>query len=135
MSDHAGTTPANESRRHFRKRVRKALADPNLQKALRQAMVGLRERRGKGFASYDFAAGREDLKHRRLANLERLPELVDEFRQRLEEVDGKFHYARDAAEAREIIGRICREAGAGIVTKSKSMATEEIFLNPYLDSL
>src|SRR5438067_4118723 len=135
MADHAGTTSANESRRHFRKRVRKALNDPNLQKALRQAMVGLRERRNRGFASYDFQSGRAELKRRRMANLDRLPELVDQFRQRLEEVDGQFHYARDAAEARRIIGEICRRAGAGIVTKSKSMATEEILLNPYLESL
>ena len=72
MADHAGTTSANESRRHFRKRVRKALNDPNLQKALRQAMVGLRERRNRGFASYDFQSGRAELKRRRMANLDRL---------------------------------------------------------------
>ncbi|HVD00234.1 MAG TPA: LUD domain-containing protein [Candidatus Dormibacteraeota bacterium] len=135
MADHAGTTSPNESRRHFRKRVRKALNDPSLQRALRQAMVGLRERRNRGFASYDFQAGRTELKRRRMANLDRLPELVDQFRRRLEEVDGQFHYARDAAEARRIIGDICQRAGAGIVTKSKSMATEEILLNPYLESL
>ena len=135
MTDHAGTTSANESRRHFRKRVRKALNDPSLQRALRQAMIGLRERRNRGFQSYDFATGRADLKQRRTANLDRLPELLEEFKQRLEEVDGQFHYAPDAEEARRIIGEICTRAGAGIVTKSKSMATEEILLNPYLESL
>jgi L-lactate dehydrogenase complex protein LldF len=135
MADHPGTTSPNESRRHFRKRVRKALNDPSLQRALRQALIGLRERRNRGFQSYDFATGRADLKQRRLANLERLPELLEEFKQRLEEVEGQFHYARDAEEARRIIGEICTQAGAGIVTKSKSMATEEILLNPYLESL
>src|SRR6202521_336539 len=134
-ADHAGTISANESRRHFRKRVRKALNDPSLQRALRQAMIGLRERRNRGFQSYDFATGRADLKQRRLVNLERLPELLEEFKQRLEEGEGQFHYARDAEEARQIIGEICTRAGAGIVTKSKSMATEEILLNPYLESL
>src|SRR6202022_5189033 len=78
MADQAGTISPNESRRHFRKRVRKALNDPSLQRALRQAMIGLRERRNGGFQSYDFATGRADLKQRRLANLERLPELPDE---------------------------------------------------------
>jgi iron-sulfur cluster protein len=135
MADHAGSSSANESRRHFRKRVRKALADPNLQRALKQAMVGLRARRGKSFDGFDFAKGRAELKRRRQANLERLPELVEEFKTRLEEVDGQFHHARDAEEARRIIGEICTRAGAGIVTKSKSMATEEILLNPYLESL
>ena len=134
MADHAETTSPNESRRHFRKRVRKALNDPSLQRALRQAMIGLRERRNRGFQSYDFQSGRADLKKRRMANLDRLPELVEEFKQRLEEVEGQFHFARDAEEARRIIGEICTRAGAGIVTKSKSMATAEIELNPYPES-
>jgi len=135
MADHAGTTSPNESRRHFRKRVRKSLSDPNLQRALREAMIGLRGKRNRAFQSFDFAKGRADLKARRVANLQRLPELVQEFQTRLEEVGGIFHLARDAQAARLIIGEICLTAGAGIVTKSKSMATEEILLNPYLESL
>jgi iron-sulfur cluster protein len=124
-----------ESRRHFRKRVDAALENPRLQEALTGAMTALREMRSRGFQSYDFDAGRAELKRRRQANLDRLPELVDEFRQRLEAVGGTFHLARDAADARRIIGDICRAAGAGIVTKSKSMATEEILLNPHLEGL
>jgi L-lactate dehydrogenase complex protein LldF len=124
-----------ESRRHFRRRVDAALENPRLQQALTQAMTGLREMRRRGFESYDFERGREDLKRRRRANLDRLPELVEEFRRRLEAVGGQFHLALDAAEARRIIGEICQRAGAGIVTKSKSMATEEILLNAHLESL
>src|SRR6266849_4459990 len=128
-----------ESRRHFGRRVNKALDDPKLQGALIQAMTGLRTRREAGFKSFDFATGRADLKQRRLANLERLPELVERFTERLEAVGGKVHFAKDAAAAREIIGQICWNAAGGrhrpVVTKVKSMATEEIELNPYLESL
>jgi L-lactate dehydrogenase complex protein LldF len=131
-----------ESRRHFGRRVNKALDDPKLQRALVDAMTGLRARRDKAFESHDFAAGRADLKARRLANLDRLPELGEQFQQRLEAVGGRVHFAKDAAEAREIIGRICTKAGAGlpagqrmVVTKVKSMAGEEIELNPYLEGL
>ena len=124
-----------ESRRHYRKRVDDALESPRLQEALTGAMTGLRAMRERAFQSYDFETGREELKRRRRANLPRLPELVEQFRERLEAVGGKFHLAADAAEARRIIGEICREAGAGIVTKSKSMATEEIGLNGHLESL
>src|SRR6266851_1921445 len=128
-----------ESRRHFGRRVNKALDDPKLQGALIQAMTGLRSRREAGFKSFDFATGRADLKQRRLANLERLPELVERFTERLEAVGGKVHFAKDAAAAREIIGQICWNAAGGqhrpVVTKVKSMATEEIELNPYLESL
>ena len=125
----------SESRRHFRRRVDAALGSPRLQQALTEAMTGLRLMRERGFQSYDFEAGREELKRRRRDNLPRLPELVEQFRERLEAVGGRFHMARDAAEARGIVGDICRRAGAGLVTKSKSMATEEIELNRHLESL
>ena len=124
-----------ESRRHFRKRVDAALDNPRLQQALTEAMTSLRAVRARGFQSYDFEAGRGDLKRRRQENLPRLPQLVEQFRQRLEAVGGRFHFAPDAAEARQIVGQICERAGAGIVTKSKSMATEEIGLNHHLEAL
>ncbi|MGH7764454.1 MAG: LUD domain-containing protein [Candidatus Dormibacteraceae bacterium] len=131
-----------ETRRHFGRRVNQALDDPDLQKALVHALTGLRERRDKAFESFDFEAGRADLKQRRTGNLERLPELVEQFKQRLEAVGGQVHFARDAAHAREIIGRICSSArnegttrDRMVVTKVKSMASEEIELNPYLEAL
>ena len=131
-----------ESRGHFGRRVNRALDDPTLQKALTDAMIGLRGRRNKAFESFDFARGRAELKRRRLANLERLPELLDQFTQRLAAVGGVVHLAKDAAEARDIIGQLCWNAGSGlpagtrmVVTKVKSMASEEIELNPYLENL
>jgi len=131
-----------ESRGHFGRRVNRALDDPILQKALTDAMIGLRGRRNKAFESFDFAGGRAELKRRRLANLERLPELLDQFTQRLAAVGGVVHLAKDAAEARDIIGQLCWNAGSGlpagtrmVVTKVKSMASEEIELNPYLENL
>ncbi len=96
-------------------------------------MTGLRSRRDTAFESLDFEKGRADLKRRRLANLDRLPELLEQFTKRLEAVGGKVHLAKDAAEARSIIGQLCFNAGSElprstrmIVTKSKSMASEEI---------
>ncbi len=133
-----------ESRLHFAGRVRQALNDENLQRALTSAMTGIRARRDAGFADFDFSKGRDDLKQRRRANLDRLPELAREFAERLEAAGGQVHFAANAAEARDIIGQLCWNAaaefapGAGVrpvVTKVKSMASEEIELNPYLESL
>jgi len=124
-----------ETRRHFRRRVDAALENPRLQEALTGALTALRAHRERGFQSLDFEAGREELKRRRRANLPRLPELIEQFCERLEAAGGTFHYARDAAEARRVIGEICRRAGAGVVTKTKSMATEEIGLNGHLEGL
>jgi L-lactate dehydrogenase complex protein LldF len=134
-----------ESRRHFAGRVNRALDDPDLQKALINAMTGLRARRNHAFESLDFEQGRANLKERRLANLERLPELLAQFKERLEAVGGKVHFAKDAAAARDIIAQICWNAGSErglpggrermVVTKVKSMAAEEIELNAHLEAL
>ena len=131
-----------ESRLHFSRRVDKALNDPDLQKALTHALTGLRAKREKAFEGFDFEQGRAELKRRRLANLDRLPELIEQFTEHLEAVGGKVHFAKDAAEARDIVGQICLNAGSGrkdggrmVVTKVKSMVTEEIELNPYLEAL
>ena len=134
-----------ESRRHFARRVDKALDNPSLQQALTSGLTGIRARRDRAFETFDFAKGRAELKERRRANLDHLPELADRFKQMMEAAGGVVHYAKDAAEAREIIGRICLEAGSAsggrdsadrmVVTKVKSMASEEIELNPYLEGL
>ncbi|HEX2680840.1 MAG TPA: LUD domain-containing protein, partial [Candidatus Dormibacteraeota bacterium] len=107
-----------------------------------QAMTGLRAKRNAAFESFDFKKGRADLKRRRQANLDRLPELLEQFTKRVEAVGGKVHLAKDAAEARDIIGQLCWNAGTNlpagsrmIVTKVKSMAGEEIEINPYLEGL
>jgi L-lactate dehydrogenase complex protein LldF len=132
-----------ESRRHFSRRVDKALNDPDLQRALTSGLTGIRGRRDLAFETFDFAKGRAELKKRRLANLDRLPELLEQFKERLEAAGGVVHYAKDAAEARDIIGQLCWNAGSArsgsasrmVVTKVKSMASEEIELNPYLEAL
>ena len=122
--------------------MKHALNDENLQRALIQAMTGLRGRRNVAFETFDFKAGQAELKARRQANLDRIPELLEQFAQRVAAVGGVVHIANDAHEAREIIGQLCvnagLELGAGkgiVVTKSKSMATEEIGLNEYLEGL
>jgi iron-sulfur cluster protein len=138
-----------ESRRHFTRRVDKALDNPNLQQALTSSLTGIRARRNLAFETFDFATGRAELKKRRRANLDRLPQLVEQFKQRMEAAGGVVHFARDAAEARDIIGQICWNADTAnatsgaprssarrmVVTKVKSMASEEIELNPYLEGL
>jgi L-lactate dehydrogenase complex protein LldF len=138
-----------ESRRHFGRRVAKALDNPDLQQALTSGLTGIRKRRDLAFASFDFAKGQAELKQRRQSNLDRLPELVQQFKERMEAAGGVVHFAKDAAEARDIIGQICSNADTAsassgaprgnarrmVVTKVKSMASEEIELNPYLEAL
>ncbi|MDN3483207.1 LutB/LldF family L-lactate oxidation iron-sulfur protein [Arthrobacter sp. APC 3897] len=63
----------------------------------------------------------------------RLPELLEQFEQNFTARGGVIHWARDAAEANEIVRDLIREQGADEVVKVKSMATQEIGLNEYLE--
>jgi L-lactate dehydrogenase complex protein LldF len=58
--------------------------------------------------------------------------LLLQFEAQVQGAGGIVHWARDAAEAREIITRVLKECGAKTVTKGKSMVTEEIELNAHL---
>ncbi len=61
-----------------------------------------------------------------------LDKYLMQFAERFEARGGKAHWARDAAEAREIIAQIARENGVKRIIKSKSMTSEEIHLNEHL---
>ena len=134
-SDSASPLPTQESSRRFRQRANRALADAELSGALRRTLNGLRQRRSQALAEIDFGSARADLKQRRTSNREARPLLLDRFRQNLEAAGGKVHLAADATEANQIISDICREHSARLVTKSKSMASEEIGLREHLEHL
>ncbi|HLF42534.1 MAG TPA: LutB/LldF family L-lactate oxidation iron-sulfur protein [Acidimicrobiia bacterium] len=65
-----------------------------------------------------------------LANLDRL---LSHFADQVIEHGGAVHFAGDAAEANQIVARILEETGSHLVVKSKSMVSEEIDLNRYLE--
>lgn len=62
-----------------------------------------------------------------------LPELLETFEQKVTERGGIVHWARDAKEANEIAHAIIVDKGVDEVVKVKSMATQEINMNSYLE--
>jgi L-lactate dehydrogenase complex protein LldF len=117
----------------FPKAARTALADARLQSALRHLKEGFQVKRAKAFASLPDAEGlREQGRAIRESALSRLDELLLEFEARVQSRGGHVHWARDAGEARGIVTAILKERNARLVTKGKSMVTEEIALNPHL---
>ena len=85
-------------------------------------------------ANDDFKERQQALARRRAAGVERLPELVEQFKTSAEAVGATVHFARTGEDARRIIGDIAVERGAKLAVKSKSMAADEIELNPHLES-
>ncbi len=120
--------------RAFKENAKEALKNENLQSALSQMKVGFIERRKAAAADIpEFEALRDqarDLKNHTLANLDHYLEIYEK---NATEAGAIVHWARDAAEAREIILKICQDEDAKLVTKGKSMIAEEIALNEALE--
>ncbi|WP_331233322.1 LUD domain-containing protein [Natronorarus salvus] len=68
-------------------------------------------------------------------SIERLPELIETLTESVEGNGGEVYVASDAADANEYVRSVCRDAGAEVVVKSKSMTTEEIEVNEALESI
>jgi len=120
--------------RDFPQAARAALHDQRLQGALTNLKAGFQFRRAAAFAAFPIAFEplREQGRAIRDSALSQLDSLLVQFETQVHAAGGHVHWARDAAEAREIVTRILKDSGAKTVTKGKSMVTEEIELNPHL---
>lgn len=120
--------------RSFEANARAALKDDKLQEALARLGEGFPARRREAAARLpefeDLRDQARGIKDHVLANLDFY---LERYEARVLESGGHVHWCRDAAEARETILKICRDAGAKTVTKSKSMIGEEIAINDFLE--
>lgn len=83
----------------------------------------------------DMMLVREKAKNRKWEAIEHLDRYLEEFERKITARGAKVIWAEDAAQALEAVGKICREKQCRTLVKSKSMVTEEIHLNPYLESM
>ena len=122
--------------RTFRENARAALGDAKLAKALGGLPTGLVEQRTAAKARVpEFETLRtaaRDIRDHTLANLDAY---LSAFADKAEAAGTRIHWAADAADARTIIAHIALQKSARLVAKGKSMISEEIALNPYLESL
>ncbi len=118
----------------FRRNAAKAVLNRPLRDALRNAtdiFAALRER---GFASEPIETLRDRGSKIRTQVLDNLPEYLDRFSAAATRAGAMVHQAQDSKIAREIVFNILRDRGARKIVKSKSMVTEEIHLNQYLEA-
>jgi len=118
----------------FRERARTALEDPKLRKSFRGAMDFLQNKRIGQFPDGDELERLRDLgeaiRQHALANL---PSLLVQLEATLTAAGVQVHWAETADEANQIIHRIAQSRQARNIIKGKSMASEEIELNHYLE--
>jgi L-lactate dehydrogenase complex protein LldF len=118
----------------FKQNSAAALADQQLQKALGNVRGGFIDKRRKAAEALpEFDRLRDnarDIKDHALGNLDLY---LEAYEAKVIEAGGHVHWAETAEQARGIMLDICRTANARTVTKGKSMITEEIDLNDFLE--
>jgi len=119
----------------FRIRAIDALADDALQENFRGAMDFLQAKRQSSFDDIDLEDLRQTGATIRREVLNDLPNLLETLEAQCLQNGIHVHWAEDAAQARQTIADIAQNNDVKNVVKGKSMATEEIELNHYLESL
>jgi L-lactate dehydrogenase complex protein LldF len=118
----------------FKENAARALVDPGLQKALARVKPEFHSRRAQAVAAMpEFERLRDigrDIKNHALAHLDFY---LETWADRVERAGGHVHWCSTADEARATVLDICRRAGARTVTKGKSMVSEELALNEFLE--
>jgi L-lactate dehydrogenase complex protein LldF len=124
-----------QPRQRFRATAKRALGDATLQAALDAATARLYEGRISAWAELGEVEALRDRAHEiRMQTIESLDRHVAEFASAVESRGGHVRFCATADEARSHIIDLCRSAGAKVVAKSKSMASEEIRLNEALEN-
>lgn len=116
--------------------VGRAVADPILRTVLRSYQDDIQagyEAETRAIGGWD--AWRDQVAAVRRHTVAHLDYYLEQFTDAVEGLGGSLTYAADADEARRQIAEIVLGAGARMIVKSKSMMTEEIGLNPSLESL
>ncbi len=111
-----------------------ALRNTTLRGAMRNATDTFTIKRADALSGMPLEEWREQASDMRMQVLDNLPEYVDRFERNATRAGAKVHRAKDSREARERIASILKVHGIGRVVKSKSMVSEEIHLNDYLES-
>ena len=127
--------PTESAAEGFKERSRAALADAPLQRALLNVKRGFVLKRAAARAKLpEFDRLRQEARAIKDHALAHLDLYLEAYERKVRGSGGEVHYAATAEEARATVLALCREAGARLVTKGKSMVSEEIGLNAALEA-
>ena len=116
------------------------LGDTQLRKNVRHATAVIQNKRARVVGEMpDWQQLRETGRQIRTHTMENLDFYLEEFERNCTKAGGVVHWARDGAEAKQIVTELVKASGAGRegaaeVIKVKSMTTEEIHLNQTLEA-
>ena len=120
--------------KEYQVRIDHALATPKLQDALHKFGDAFLLAREKAFSQYDFEALRQEIADCKDEVAAHHQQYLDQFVTNAEAAGATVYLAKTAADANQYIADLARTKGVKLVTKSKSMASEETHLNQALES-
>ena len=115
-----------------------AMLDPKLRRALDRVGSGFDVARRNAIeevSSEAWEEWREEARQIKIHTLDHLDYYLELLYDNVTAAGGQVHFAADAAEANAIVGHLAQSRGVKVATKSKSMVSEELELNPVLESL
>ncbi|MBV1707900.1 MAG: iron-sulfur cluster-binding protein [Hyphomicrobiales bacterium] len=121
--------------RQFKANAHEALGDAQLQKALGNVRSGFIDKRARAAGRLpEFEALRDSARAIKNHTLAHLDLYIEAYASRVEAAGGHVHFARTGEEANRIVLDICRQVDAKVVTKGKSMISEETGVNAALEA-
>ncbi len=119
--------------KEFKQSIDTALKNVNIAGALGKFSEAYVIARAKAFEGIDFEELRARIAEIKSYAAEHLNELAEEFKRNAEAKGAKVFRTDDPEKVREYILKLAQEKGVKKIVKSKSMASEEIHLNPFLE--
>lgn len=120
----------------FDQKIRKTMADANLELAVFTATGRLADKRRDSVAS-DVLPEYQELRNQAQAikqhTLENLDHYLDQFIANVEAHGGKVVCCKDGAEVVDFVMKLAHDRGAKLVVKGKSMTSEEIDFNEHIE--
>jgi iron-sulfur cluster protein len=117
----------------FKQSIDKAVNDANLTGALGKFSEAYKVNRAKAYEGIDFEALRAVVAERKANAAANLYRMAAEFTKNAEAAGAKVFRTSDPQQVKEYILKVARDNAVKTVVKSKSMASEEIHLNSYLE--
>ena len=117
----------------FKQSIRKAVDNPILTGALTKFSEAYKVNRAKAYEGIDFESLRQNIADRKAYAATHIDLLAAAFKQKAEALGAKVFQADSPEKVKEYILKVARDNNVKNVVKSKSMASEEIHLNAFLE--
>jgi L-lactate dehydrogenase complex protein LldF len=124
-----------EAEKNLRKEISEKLKDETLRDALGRFSEAYPIARAKAYENAgDIEALRDAVRSMKIDTVARIEEVADRFEAEATKRGAKVFRATTGDDLKKYLVDLCRKRGVKKIVKSKSMATEEIHLNPYLEA-